>query len=104
MGVEMKVGRAGRSIVIAAALFATAFAAGPGATAQEKHTPTPANLEARTWFQDAKFGMFIHWGVYSELGDGEWSIETRPINRTDYAEAPAFCHPLKCRPCWWRAL
>jgi len=24
-----------------------------------------------TWFQDAKFGMFIHWGVYSKIA-GEW--------------------------------
>ena len=41
------------------------------ATAQTYH-PADANLQARTWFQDAKFGMFIHWGVYSVLGDGEW--------------------------------
>ena len=60
-----------RSIVIATALLATAIAADPGATAQENYTPTPENLNARTWFQDAKFGMFIHWGVYSVLGDGE---------------------------------
>jgi alpha-L-fucosidase len=23
------------------------------------------------WFRDAKFGMFIHWGLYSQLA-GEW--------------------------------
>lgn len=23
------------------------------------------------WFRDAKFGIFIHWGLYSKLG-GEW--------------------------------
>jgi hypothetical protein len=28
--------------------------------------------KATRWFGDAKFGMFIHWGVYSVLGDGEW--------------------------------
>jgi alpha-L-fucosidase len=26
---------------------------------------------AREWYRDAKFGMFIHWGVYSQLGRGE---------------------------------
>jgi alpha-L-fucosidase len=51
-------------------------------TAQDSYTPSSDNLRARTWFQDAKFGMFIHWGVYSVLGDGEWIVETRPINRT----------------------
>jgi len=37
-----------------------------------------ANIKAETpndklaWFQEAKFGMFIHWGVYSKLA-GEWN-------------------------------
>src|SRR5260370_25008777 len=42
--------------------------------------------------------MFIHWGVYSVLGDGEWIMETRPINRTDYAKLPAFFNPVKFDP------
>ena len=25
------------------------------------------------WWRDAKFGMFIHWGVYSVIGKGEWT-------------------------------
>src|SRR5688572_32581447 len=33
------------------------------------------------WWRDARFGMFIHWGVYSELG-GVW--EGEPV--TGYAE------------------
>src|SRR5712691_12972683 len=73
-------------------------------TAQGSYTPTPENLKARTWFQDAKFGMFIHWGVYSVLGDGEWIMETRPINRADYAKVPAFFNPIKFDPAMWVAL
>ena len=42
------------------------------AQGQTAYTPSAANLEARQWFRDAKFGLFIHWGVYSVLGDGEW--------------------------------
>lgn len=104
MEMDMKIATRARSIVIATALFATALAAGPAATAQEKYTPTPANLETRTWFQDARFGMFIHWGVYSVLGDGEWIMETRPIHRTDYAKVPAFFNPIKFDPAAWVAL
>ena len=26
------------------------------------------------WFRDAKFGMFIHWGLYSLLEKGEWVL------------------------------
>jgi alpha-L-fucosidase len=54
---------------LAATLLAALLAVTPAA-AQAKYTPAPENLKAREWFQDAKFGLFIHWGVYSVLGDG----------------------------------
>ena len=25
------------------------------------------------WWRDAKFGLFVHWGVYSVIGKGEWA-------------------------------
>lgn len=34
-----------------------------------KTDPHQANLE---WFKEAGFGMFIHYGLYSQLGKGEW--------------------------------
>ena len=41
---------------------------------------TPAQHKARmAWWREAKFGMFIHWGVYS-VPAGEWD------GKTDYAE------------------
>ena len=41
---------------------------------------TPAELAARMkWFSEARFGMFIHWGVYS-VPAGEWK------GHKDYAE------------------
>ena len=37
---------------------------------------TPAEHDARMqWFRDAKFGMFIHWGLYSQLA-GEWQDQS----------------------------
>lgn len=40
--------------------------------------PRSANLE---WFKDAKFGLFIHYGLYSQLGRGEWAqlLDTIPL-------------------------
>ncbi|MDR2774986.1 MAG: alpha-L-fucosidase, partial [Tannerella sp.] len=38
------------------------------AFAQEKYTPDWVSVDSRPvpqWFTDAKFGIFIHWGVYS---------------------------------------
>ena len=45
----------------------------------KSYTPTKENLESRKEFQDMKFGMFIHWGIYSELGAGEWVMHDRKI-------------------------
>ena len=49
------------------------------------------NHAARAWFQDAKFGMFIHWGVYSVPARGEWVMEHEHIPVRDYEKfAPQF--------------
>ncbi|PYT94585.1 MAG: alpha-L-fucosidase [Acidobacteria bacterium] len=93
-----------RSFCFATVIFCATVASVSSANAQETYTPTPENLKARAWFQDAKFGLFIHWGVYSVLGDGEWVMETRPVNRTDYAKLPNFFNPTKFDPAAWVAL
>jgi alpha-L-fucosidase len=33
----------------------------------QTYTPAPENIAARSAFQDAKFGLFIHWGIFSVL-------------------------------------
>ena len=38
------------------------------------------------WLQNAKFGMFIHWGVYSGPGQGEWYMHDAPVSPDDYAQ------------------
>jgi alpha-L-fucosidase len=35
--------------------------------------------EQLDWLLDAKFGMFIHWGLYSGVGRGEWVMEKEGI-------------------------
>ena len=58
--------------------------------AQVQTTPSP-NQQARQWFQDAKFGMFIHWGVYSVPADGEWVMQIKKIPVSEYERyAPQF--------------
>ncbi len=43
------------------------------------------------WFTNARFGMFIHWGVYSLLGRGEWVRYLEAIPPEEYhALAQAF--------------
>ena len=52
-------------------------------------------LAAREWFRDAKFGMFIHWGVYSQLGQGEWVMENRSIPVDTYEWLASAFNPVK---------
>ncbi len=70
----------------------------------EKYEPSTANLAAREWFQNAKFGMFIHWGVYSVLGDGEWVMNNRKIAIHEYENLPSFFNPIEYDPAEWVAL
>ncbi|HLO58288.1 MAG TPA: alpha-L-fucosidase [Bacteroidales bacterium] len=72
--------------------------------AQTGYTPAEENLANRKWFQDAKFGMFIHWGVYSVLGDGEWVMNTQQIDKKTYEKLPAFFNPIDYNPAEWVAL
>src|SRR5947207_14720833 len=52
-------------------------------------------VASREWFRDAKFGMFIHWGVYSLLGQGEWVMQNRPIGVPDYEWLASTFNPAK---------
>jgi alpha-L-fucosidase len=74
------------------------------ASAQTNYQPTSENLKARQEFQDAKFGMFIHWGVYSVLGDGEWVFHNRKLPLQAYERLPKFFDPEKFEPKTWVAL
>jgi alpha-L-fucosidase len=74
------------------------------ANAQTGYTPSPENLKSREWFQDARFGLFIHWGVYSVLQDGEWVMNTRAIDKQTYQKLPDFFNPISYNPKEWVAM
>ena len=40
---------------------------------------------ATSWFSEARYGMFIHFGLYSLLGRGEWVMNREEWSTTDYA-------------------
>lgn len=39
---------------------------------------------ARQWFRDARFGLFMHYGLYSLLGRGEWVMLRERIPIAEY--------------------
>jgi len=67
----------------------------------QSYEPSQENLEARKWFSDAKFGLFIHWGVYSILGDGEWVMNNQNISIEEYEKLPSFFNPIDYNPSEW---
>ncbi len=83
-------------VLIFLALFITV-----SVNSQTKYTPTAENLENRQWLQDAKFGLFIHWGVYSVLGDAEWVMNNQQIDKKTYEKLPAFFNPVDYNPKEW---
>jgi alpha-L-fucosidase len=48
---------------------------------QVGYVPSKANLDNRQWFQDAHFGMFVHWGVSCVLGEEiGWALSGKDVN------------------------
>lgn len=64
------------------------------ALAQPSYAPSPENLVARKNFQDDKFGMFIHWGLSSVFGAGEWVMNNRHIRYEDYKKYLRVFNPV----------
>jgi len=53
------------------------------------------------WFQDAKFGMFIHWGLYSTLARGEWVMFFDKIPVPEYEKLVPQFNPLQFDATAW---
>ncbi len=83
-------------------LFALVILAGMALA--QTYQPTPENLKSRQWFQDNKFGLFIHWGVYSVLGKGEWVMNNDKIAIADYEKLPPRFNPTEFNPAEWVAM
>ena len=73
------------------------------ATVYAQTTPSAVNLVARQQFQDNKFGMFIHWGLSSTLGAGEWVMNNRNITRNNYARLLQGFYPMHFDAAKWVA-
>jgi alpha-L-fucosidase len=56
------------------------------------------------WFRDAKFGMFIHWGLYSILGQGEWAMFDKRIDIDKYAKLSEQFDAKKFNADTWAAI
>lgn len=64
----------------------------------------PVQQEARERFRDRGFGMFIHWGIYSQLGDGEWVFNNQKIPLSEYEKLAGTFNPVNFRAKDWVTL
>ena len=73
-----------------------------GASSQaQSYIPTSENLQARKDFQDNKFGVFLHWGIYSMTAQGEWYMNNRNLHRDEYAKLASGFYPSKFDAAQW---
>src|SRR5437762_13614172 len=76
------------------------------ALAQSKPAPAPRSQDEKMqWFREAKFGLFIHWGLYAIpagewkgqpiAGIGEWIMNRAKIPVNEYEQLAAQFNPVK---------
>lgn len=53
------------------------------------------------WWKEARFGMFIHWGVYSTEGRGEWIMYQEHIPYPEYRNLASKFQPKSYDPAKW---
>jgi alpha-L-fucosidase len=76
-----------------------------GIAATAAPTPGPAQAADRLqWFREAKFGLFIHWGVYSMIGREEWARQILQIPLKEYQYYADNFDPTGFDPDEWAAL
>ena len=72
-----------------------AFVIATGAFAQAGYRPAPENLLSRSQFADCRFGIFLHWGLYAMLAQGEWAMTNHNLNYREYEKLAGGFYPSK---------
>ncbi len=100
-------------------LASLAFSAGDSLAAEPENSASPQETQTQrdqrmAWWRDARFGMFIHWGVYAVPagtyngkqipGLGEWIMNNGKIPMPEYREFANQFNPVKYDPDQWVSL
>ena len=79
--------------LLAAVMLALSLTA--SANTNQTYTPSADNIAARKHFQDSKFGIFLHWGLYAMLATGEWTMTNNNLNYKEYAKLAGGFYPSR---------
>ena len=74
-------------------LSITLIAAMITSSSAQNYVPTAENIKSREAFADDRFGIFIHWGIYSMFAQGEWYLQNAGLDRDEYAKAADAFYP-----------
>lgn len=108
----MRVKRFALLLTVAAFLAASSWASREQAGVPKSAPPETAERAARMkWFREAKFGLFIHWGLYAIpagewkgqaiAGIGEWIMNRAKIPVKEYEQLAAQFNPVKFNADEW---
>ncbi len=90
MTTHTQVSRRGVLASLGAASTIAALNPQPLLAQEDAKGPTTSTVADRTrrmqWWHEARFGMFIHFGLYSVLGRHEWAMEEEGIPVAEYQE------------------
>jgi len=106
------IGRSGLAGAVATAVLLAGLSAAGLGNLSVNAAETPAQKDARMkWWREARFGMFVHWGVYSVPagfykgqpvgGIGEWIMNSGKIPVAEYREFAHQFNPVKYNPDEW---
>ncbi len=75
-----------------------------GATGAGDYRPTATERQRVAWFREARFGLFIHWGLYSKMAGywkgqkvtgGEWALKLHKLPIEEYRALAKEFNPVK---------
>ena len=84
-----------------AALSLLAAAAATSASAQEDYQPSPEIVQSQEQFRENRFGIFIHWGIYSMYGQGEWALNYNGLAHEEYSKMAGGFYPADFDAAEW---
>ena len=75
--------------------------AASSASAQENYQPSPEIVAAQEQFRENRFGIFIHWGIYSMYGQGEWALNYNGLTQEEYSKMAGGFYPADFDAAEW---
>ena len=108
LGKVRRIGLFTATIILAVSPWITRAQQNPGKGTDQE---TPERAARMKWFREAKFGLFIHWGLYAipagewkgqpVAGIGEWIMNRAKIPVKEYEQLAAQFNPVKFNADEW---